>query len=87
MMHWGYMGSGGLMMAAVWVVGLLLVAAFVVVVTVLLQPGHPVLASTPDRSAPLSAAETELDLRYARGEIDAATLVEQRAVLRQRSSR
>lgn len=85
MMDWGYMGTGGLTMALLWVLGLLLLVATVVGIVALLDPGRRDGRAMPtDRSEQRSAAEDELELRYARGEIDAATLVQQRAVLRQR---
>lgn len=85
MMDWGYMGTGGLTMALLWAFGLLLLVAAVVGVVALLDPGRRDERAMPtDRSEQRSAAEDELELRYARGEIDAATLVQQRAVLRQR---
>jgi hypothetical protein len=44
-------------------------------------PGEP---AKPAAGAPRSTAESELELRYARGEIDAAQLVQARSVLRER---
>lgn len=83
MMDWGYMGTGFGAMALVWVLGLLLVVGAVVAVVVALDragraegTGHGSVRPEP------SSAERELELRYARGEIDAATFVEQRTVLR-----
>jgi uncharacterized membrane protein len=84
MMDWGYMGSGSVVMAVVWIVGLLLVVGVLAVVVALVVPRDQPPATPGERVEPRSAAETELELRYARGEIDAAALVEARAVLRQR---
>lgn len=84
MMDWGYMGMGGLGMALVWVFGLLLIVAIVVAVVAVLDGGRRDGEATRSaRPEQRSAAENEIELRYARGEIDAATLAQQRAVLRQ----
>ena len=92
MMGWGYMGGGGLWMASVWLIGVVLVVLTVVAILRVLDPsrraGSDPLGAAVGHQAPAvevrSAAESELELRYARGEIDAETLVVQRAVLRQR---
>lgn len=84
MMDWGYMGSGGLAMAFGWMLGLLLLIGLVALVAALLGPRGQDRPAPPERTVMMTAAEAELELRYARGEIDASTLVETRAVLRQR---
>jgi uncharacterized membrane protein len=83
MMGWGYMGTGGLAMVLVWSVALLLLfGTAMVIVLVEAVRRHD---STPRtrRAEPRTTAEDELELRYARGEIDATTLVQRRAALRQ----
>ena len=84
-MDWDDMGQGhGLMGFGALLGGLLLVAVICVVVVVAMwllslpRSGPEAPAIGPTRSA----AESELELRYARGEIDAAELVQARSVLR-----
>ena len=92
MMGWGYMGGSGLWMASMWVIGLVLVVLSAVAIVRVLGPtrraDNAPLGTAAGHGAPAedvrSPAEGELELRYARGEIDAETLVVQRAVLRQR---
>jgi hypothetical protein len=69
---------------------LLLIGLTSVVIAIMLRPHRqdttapPAEAAPPATAQPPSPAEAELELRYVRGEIDAATLTQQRAVLRQR---
>lgn len=84
MMDWGYMGAGGAVMVVAMVVGLLLLVGLVAAAMGLLQPRRREASTPPATADSRSPAEIEVELRYARGEIDAATLAEQRAVLRQR---
>jgi uncharacterized membrane protein len=84
MMDWGYMGAGGWAMVVVWGFGLLLVVGAVAAVVVLAVPRNQPPADVNGRVTPASPAEAALELRYARGEIDVATFVEARSVLRQR---
>jgi hypothetical protein len=96
MMDWDDMGQGhGFMGFGALLVGLLLVAVVCLVVFVAMSvlsrpqsgpgasagPGEP---AKPAAGATRSTAESELELRYARGEIDAAQLVQARSVLRER---
>jgi uncharacterized membrane protein len=84
MMDWGHMDAGSAVTALAWVVGLLLVGgAVVAIVAVLHLARRGEHASHKERPSQRSSAENELELRYARGEIDAATFVQQRTVLRQ----
>jgi uncharacterized membrane protein len=79
------MGTGGMWMAFGWVLGLLLLVSVVIAVVALIDVGardRGALRAT--RAEQRSAAEDELELRYVRGEVDAASFVQQRAVLRQR---
>ena len=84
MMDW-VDGDWGLMMIVMAVPTILLVVALVVGINALYPS-----SGQGDRTPPVqdaarrTAAEEELELRYARGEIDAETLARQRAVLRQR---
>jgi uncharacterized membrane protein len=75
MWEWGYMGPESLMMVLVPI----MVIGLVVVLVLGINALYP-----SDKSTHRSSAEDELELRYARGEIDAETLARQRAVLRQR---
>jgi uncharacterized membrane protein len=86
MMGWGSMGTGGLAMILVWSIALLLPLGTAFGIVVLLKAAaHPHKWTPPARrlESPRVKAEDELELRYARGEIDATTLVQRRAVLRQ----
>lgn len=83
-MDWGYMGSGSAVMVLVWVVGLLLVVGVVAVVVAFAVPREHQPTTPDERVEPHSEAEAALELRYARGEIDATALLQARAVLRQR---
>ena len=85
MWDWGYMGPGGLMV--------ILLPIMVIGLVVVLVLGINALYPSDQRSKPRAQsqgepprtrAEEELELRYARGEIDEDTLARQRAVLRQR---
>ena len=84
MMDWGDMGPGSGAMLFAWILGLLLLVGLIVVVVTVLIPGDRTRDTQPPHPNDRSAAESELELRYARGEIDAATLVEARSVLRRR---
>ena len=85
MMSWGYMGSGGLAMVLVWSVALLLLVGTALVAVALVEAvnRHDSTPRTKRGEPPRMNAEHELELRYARGETDATTLVQRRAVLRQ----
>ncbi|MEO7269680.1 MAG: SHOCT domain-containing protein [Knoellia sp.] len=83
-MDWGDMGSGSGAMVFAWVLGLLLLVGLIVLVVTVLIPGDRTRPMEPPSTDGRSAAESELELRYARGEIDAATFVEARSILRQR---
>ncbi len=84
MMDWADQGQVGPMMVLMVVLTILLVGGLVLGINALYpsrgQGDRPPAA--PD-AARRTAAEEELELRYARGEIDAETLARQRAVLRQ----
>jgi uncharacterized membrane protein len=84
MMDWGHMATGSWVMVVLWVVGLLLLVGAIAAVVALVIPRGQASAGVSEPVLPRSAAEPELELRYARGEIDAATFVEARSVLRQR---
>jgi uncharacterized membrane protein len=71
------------------IVTIALVVALVLAINALYPPAgqgdrKPAAPDQTPAAQPPSAAEAELELRYARGEIDAETLARQRAVLRQR---
>ena len=85
MMGWGSMGMSGFGMVLPWSIAVLLLLGTALVIVVLVEVARPDERTTRTRRVepPRTAAEDELELRYARGEIDAATLVQQRAVLRQ----
>jgi uncharacterized membrane protein len=88
MWNWGDMGMGGWQVLA-WVVLLGLVAGAIAIAVVALARS----SRSSERGAsgalgtranpPASPAETELEMRYARGEIDAEQLARGRAALRQ----
>lgn len=84
MMNWNDVGLGGLAMALGWVAVALLLLGLIVLAGNLMVPRDRSAPSGPDLNERSPAAEAALELRYARGEIDAATLVEARSVLRQR---
>ena len=84
MMDW-VDGQTSLMMVVMVVLTILLVVGLIVGINGLYPSSgqgdrQPATHDEPRRTA----AEEELELRYARGEIDAETLARQRAVLRQR---
>ncbi|HEV7196502.1 MAG TPA: hypothetical protein VGN19_11220 [Pedococcus sp.] len=84
MMDWADAGQAGPMVVMV-VLTILLVGGLVLAINALYPSrgqGDPGPSAGVER--PRAAAEEELELRYARGEIDAETLARQRAVLRQR---
>ncbi|KRE42735.1 hypothetical protein [Knoellia sp. Soil729] len=87
MMDWGDMGRGygsmtlGWVLATLLLIGLVSLLVFVAVGALSKGRSEP---APPAADPARSAAESELELRYARGEIDAAALVEARSVLRQR---
>jgi uncharacterized membrane protein len=86
MMGWGSMGTGRLAMILVWSIALLLPLGTAFGIVVLLKAAaHRHKWTPPARrlESPRVKAEDELELRYARGEIDATALVQRRAVLRQ----
>lgn len=83
MMDWGYMGAGSGAMLLIWVFGLLLLVGVLILVTSSLVQRDRTRPTPPEHHGRRSAAESELELRFARGEIDAATFVEARSLLRQ----
>ena len=85
MMDWVDQGHGGPMVVLLVVLTILLVIGLVLGINALYPsrgPGDRPLAAPG--AARHTTAEEELELRYARGEIDAETLARARAVLRQR---
>lgn len=85
MMDWVNEGQAGPMLALMLVLTILLVVGLVVGINALYPSRGQGDRTLPATEAPRrTAAEEELELRYARGEIDAETLARQRAVLRQR---
>ncbi|MEO7268072.1 MAG: hypothetical protein ABIW49_02570 [Knoellia sp.] len=84
MMDWEDMWFGGGTMVFAWILGLLLLVGLIALVVTVLIPGDRMRATQPPHPDGRSAAESELELRYARGEIDTPTFVEARSVLRQR---
>ena len=86
MWDWGHMGAGGTQVLF-WVLLFALVAAgTVLAVLVIGRDRHTGDHSRLDERRPLtsSPAEDELEMRYARSEIDAEELARGRAALRQR---
>lgn len=94
MWDWGHMTMGS-SQVLIWLVLFALIAGGAVVAVLLLtrddrarQEGSPdgrtVPMDTPAVSPATSAAEAELELRYARGEIDEGALTRGRAALRER---
>ena len=74
-----------LMVLVTAVLTILLVVGLVVGINALYPSAGQGDRTPPAQDGPRrTAAEEELELRYARGEIDAETLARQRAVLRQR---
>lgn len=85
MMDWADGETGLMMIVIMAVLTILLVVGLVVGINALYTPGGQGDRTPPAQDAARrTAAEEELELRYARGEIDAETLARQRAVLRQR---
>ena len=85
MMDWVDGETSFMMIVTMVVLTILLVVGLVVAINALYPSAGqgdrtPLARNGPGRTA----AEEELELRYARGEIDAETLARQRAVLRQR---
>jgi uncharacterized membrane protein len=76
----GYGGYGGWQFLLVVLFGILLLGGVAAVVA-LVGPSRREPRDTQPASQ-ASPAEAELELRYARGEIDAVSFVQQRAVLR-----
>jgi hypothetical protein len=83
MMGFGFIGSGVLAMVFVCSVALLLLGTAFVVVLVEAAHRHEWTPRTRSAEPSRRTAEDEFELRYAGGEIDATTLVQRRAVLRQ----
>jgi uncharacterized membrane protein len=88
MMGWGDDGQAGAMVVVMVVLTMLLVVGLVLAINAMYPskgqgdrtPPAPPAGDAP----PPGAAEEELELRYARGEIDEETLARRRAVLRRR---
>ena len=92
MMDWGDIGGGnGMMgfgmMGFGWILATLLLIGLITVsvmaATGMFHTARPG-PTPPDGGTNRTAAEAELELRYARGELDAAALAQARSVLRQR---
>ena len=85
MMDWEYAGQAGPMMVVMLLLTILLMVGLVLAINAL-YPSRGQGDRTPPAQGETrrTPAEEELELRYARGEIDAETLAQQRAVLRQR---
>ena len=88
MMEWADAGPAGPMLVMV-VLTILLVVALVLGINALYPSRgqgnpRPPGQREPRREPSGGTAEEELELQYARGEIDAETLAQRRAVLRQR---
>ena len=81
MMNWGY-GDAGWMMVVALVVGLLLIALTVALGFALYGGGSADRDGSRDTSAHSSAAERVLEMRFARGEIDADQLEQAKQALR-----
>jgi uncharacterized membrane protein len=83
MMDGGYAGPADLMMVIMPLLTILLVVGLVLAINALYPSrGQGERRPTTEGRPPGTAAEAELELRYARGEIDAEGLARQRAVLR-----
>lgn len=85
MMDWVDEGQAGAMVVVMVVLTLVLVVGLVLAINALYPSRGQGDRTPPAHDAPPpGAAEQELELRYARGEIDEETLARQRAVLRHR---
>lgn len=85
MWDWGYMGPDGFMVVLVPIMVIGLVVVLVLGINALYPSDNGLKPRAQAPSEPQrTRAEEELELRYARGEIDEDTLARQRAVLRQR---
>jgi uncharacterized membrane protein len=81
MMDWGY-ADAGWMMAVAMVVGVLLIAVTIALAFSLYGGGNAHREGPQDSHAGLSAAERVLEMRFARGEIDAEQLAQGKQALR-----
>jgi|1186.fasta_scaffold999535_1 putative membrane protein len=81
MMSWGY-GASGWMMVVALVVGLLLIALTVALGYALYGGGSADRDGASDDAARSTAAERVLEMRFARGEIDADELEQAKQALR-----
>jgi hypothetical protein len=82
-MGWDYVGTGDVAMVLVWSVALLMLFGTALVLVLLEAVRHHDSTQRTRRAGTRMTAEGELELRCARGEIDATTPVQRRAVLRQ----
>jgi uncharacterized membrane protein len=80
MMNWGYGDSGWMMVVALVVV--LLLIALTVALGFTLYGGSADRDGSPDTAGHSSAAERVLEMRFARGEIDADELEQAKQALR-----
>jgi uncharacterized membrane protein len=80
MMNWGYGDSGWMMVVALVVV--LLLIALTVALGFTLYGGSADRDGSPDPAGQSSAAERVLEMRFARGEIDADELEQAKQALR-----
>jgi uncharacterized membrane protein len=81
MMDWGY-ADAGWMMAVAMVVGVLLIAVTIALAFSLYGGSSARREGPQDTHAGLSAAERVLEMRFARGEIDAEQLAQGKQALR-----
>jgi uncharacterized membrane protein len=81
MMDWGY-ADAGWMMAVAMVVGVLLIAVTIALAFSLYGGSSAPREGPQDTRAGLSAAERVLEMRFARGEIDAEQLAQGKQALR-----
>ena len=81
MMDWGY-ADAGWMMAVAMVVGVLLIAVTIALAFSLYGGDSARREGPQDTRAGLSAAERVLEMRFARGEIDAEQLAQGKQALR-----
>jgi len=81
MMDWGY-ADAGWMMAVAMVVGVLLIAVTIALAFSLYGGSSAGREGPQDTHAGLSAAERVLEMRFARGEIDAEQLAQGKQALR-----
>lgn len=81
MMDWGY-ADAGWMMAVAMVVGVLLIAVTIALAFSLYGGGTARREGPQDTNAGMSAAERVLEMRFARGEIDADQLARGKQALR-----